>query len=361
MAIQLNNNLEISAPFPIDSRYGPFTTPETANQQISSIFRYIGLTVLVGAAPNLKEYWYKDGTGDDNLIEKRADWEDITNKPSSFTPAAHEHVAANITDLAGLLALKLDASARDAANGVAALDGNRKISSDYLPASTIATFRGSVADQAAMIALSPANVGDWCFRTDTGTTWILTTAPSSNPSSWAQMAGSSNAHTHTRSQITDFAHNHTRADIIDFALHTHSTTQLSDWTSFSNSLNFSLSGKAAVNHGHNLAQLGAEKATVYNATPPNSPSTNDRWVNTATFKEYVYLNGGWQLITGDSIGEAPQDGKKYARYNATWSEVDLVGTASAFVVDTDGNLTPNTASDIVDANWIVSSTELTPA
>jgi hypothetical protein len=48
----------------------------------------------------------------------------------------------------------------------------------------LAIHLGTVADQAAMVALSSAIPGSQCTRTDTGTIWILSASPYSNASNW---------------------------------------------------------------------------------------------------------------------------------------------------------------------------------
>ena len=74
MAIILNDNLQINAGKPIDSRY--LTTGNTAyvstgatNSAIPVPLRYTGLTVNILGT----EYWYKTGVADINLIQKKYD------------------------------------------------------------------------------------------------------------------------------------------------------------------------------------------------------------------------------------------------------------------------------------------------
>jgi hypothetical protein len=72
-------------------------------------------------------------------------------------------------------------------NGYAGLDSGGKISSSQLPDIAIVDYLGSIASQAAMLGLI-GQKGDWCIRTDTGTTFIIT---GSNPSligSWTELA-----------------------------------------------------------------------------------------------------------------------------------------------------------------------------
>jgi hypothetical protein len=54
----------------------------------------------------------------------------------------------------------------------------------------LATHLGTVADQAAMIALSTAVPGSMCTRADTATIWILSVAPFSTASNWKDTGAS---------------------------------------------------------------------------------------------------------------------------------------------------------------------------
>lgn len=104
------------------------------------------------------------------------------------TPTAHsasheqggpdeiEVAQAQVTGLASSLAGKADL-----VGGV--------VPSAQIPAIAITTFLGSVANQAAMLALD-GQLGDWAIRTDTGTTWVITGPTPTLLSSWTQMPSS---------------------------------------------------------------------------------------------------------------------------------------------------------------------------
>jgi trimeric autotransporter adhesin len=69
MAIILNDNLQINAGKPVDSKYlsstnVPYTSVSAANTAIPQSYRYIGLKVNI----NNVEYWYYNGTADVNLV-----------------------------------------------------------------------------------------------------------------------------------------------------------------------------------------------------------------------------------------------------------------------------------------------------
>jgi len=71
MAIILNDNLQINAGKPVDSKYlnatnTPYSAITEVNSAISVSYRYSGLTVNILG----EEYWYKDGITDGDLIPK---------------------------------------------------------------------------------------------------------------------------------------------------------------------------------------------------------------------------------------------------------------------------------------------------
>jgi hypothetical protein len=70
MAINLSDNIKISGPLPVDSRYFnnlvPYTSTGETNSVIVSGERYVGLTVNI----NNVEYWYASGTTDTDLVIK---------------------------------------------------------------------------------------------------------------------------------------------------------------------------------------------------------------------------------------------------------------------------------------------------
>ena len=99
-----------------------------------------------------------------------------------------------------------------AAGGVASLDGGGQVPAAQIPAIAITEYLGSVASQAAMLALS-GQKGDWCVRSDSGTTWIITGSNPSLLAGWTELvypaapvssvAGRSGTVTLTSSDLTD--------------------------------------------------------------------------------------------------------------------------------------------------------------
>ena len=70
MAILLNDNLDVAAIKPVDSRYVTYASISEANAAIPAIKRYRGLTVGVISNEILIEYWYETGITDSDLVIK---------------------------------------------------------------------------------------------------------------------------------------------------------------------------------------------------------------------------------------------------------------------------------------------------
>ena len=99
-----------------------------------------------------------------------------------------------------------------AAGGVASLDGAGQVPAAQIPAIAITEYLGTVASQSAMLALS-GQKGDWCVRSDSGTTWIITGSDPSLIGGWTELvypaapvssvAGRTGTVTLTSSDLTD--------------------------------------------------------------------------------------------------------------------------------------------------------------
>jgi hypothetical protein len=73
MAITLNDNIFTDAPKASDSRYGTYTSLADALSSVSTGNRYQGLTVGIVESGSVSEYWFKNGTTDNDLIAKIPD------------------------------------------------------------------------------------------------------------------------------------------------------------------------------------------------------------------------------------------------------------------------------------------------
>lgn len=73
-------------------------------------------------------------------------------------------------------------------SGLASLDSGGFVPVAQLPPIALSEYLGTVASQAAMLALTGQR-GDWCIRTDTSpsSTWVLNAEPSSSLANWTQL------------------------------------------------------------------------------------------------------------------------------------------------------------------------------
>lgn len=84
-------------------------------------------------------------------------------------------------------AFYLGADLRGAANGLATLGADGKLTAGQVPSIAVSDFLGSVSSQTAMLALSGQR-GDWCIRTDSPAgTWMLVADDPTSLSSWQRL------------------------------------------------------------------------------------------------------------------------------------------------------------------------------
>lgn len=88
-------------------------------------------------------------------------------------PSTHGHAISDVTGLATALGGKAD------------LVGG-KLPASQLPDLAVVDYLGAVGSQAAMLALT-GQKGDWCTRTDLGTTWVIIGTPSAL-AGWTQLS-----------------------------------------------------------------------------------------------------------------------------------------------------------------------------
>lgn len=77
-------------------------------------------------------------------------------------------------------------TAKNAANGYAGLDADAKLPTSLLPALAISEYLGSVANQAARLALT-GQKGDWCSQTDNGKVYVISGDDPSDNASWTAL------------------------------------------------------------------------------------------------------------------------------------------------------------------------------
>lgn len=89
-------------------------------------------------------------------------------------------------------ALLVPLTQKAAPDGVATLDGGGKVPQAQLPAIAISDYLGTVANQAAMLALVGQR-GDWAIRLDTGSTWVLAGDDASVLGNWQELRTAADA------------------------------------------------------------------------------------------------------------------------------------------------------------------------
>lgn len=104
--------------------------------------------------------------------------------------SANAHPTSAITDLDAELAALIPLTEKGAANGVATLDAGSKIPAAQIPALALSEFLGTVASEAAMLALVGQR-GDWCVRTDLDpdSVFILETDDPTQAANWTNVTG----------------------------------------------------------------------------------------------------------------------------------------------------------------------------
>ena len=87
VGVSFSASIVVGVNAPIDAKYGPFASVATANSEVGSTLRYLGLTVGIITAGSIVEYWYKDGILDSDLILKTPSliWANITGTPTTLS------------------------------------------------------------------------------------------------------------------------------------------------------------------------------------------------------------------------------------------------------------------------------------
>lgn len=130
------------------------------------------------------------------------------------------------------------------------LDENGKLAAAQLPALAVVEFLGTVASQAGMLALT-GQKGDWCIRTDTSTTWIITGDDPAQVSSWTQLV-------HPADAVSSVAGRTGAVTLSKADVGLSNVDNTSDANKpISTAVSQALGNKAASDHSHTPASLGA--------------------------------------------------------------------------------------------------------
>lgn len=158
------------------------------------------VTIIDGIG-NPNKFIKSDATGNTGFSD--IVWSDVQNKPVGFTPAAHTHDIADVVSgnlpaervtvtasrqfvsqgqLDQLAVAELQSN-KGLPNGYAPLDATGKINPSFLNSLNVIDVY-PVADQASMLALSAAGIGDIAYREDTQLTYMLAAMPASTLANW---------------------------------------------------------------------------------------------------------------------------------------------------------------------------------
>lgn len=107
-------------------------------------------------------------------------------KADAAQPAGAYALAADLDNVFGIATAAIPKTEKAAANGVATLGSDGKLLATQLPAIAISEFKGHVANQAAMLAIT-GETGDWVIRDDLSTVWIISGADPTQLTSWTQV------------------------------------------------------------------------------------------------------------------------------------------------------------------------------
>lgn len=161
------NDARLSANVPLLDGANVFTAADGQTVQI--------LTIGYDGASESPRLYIRDGGLTSGIAAGGATVDTLFTLPAnSGTLATTDDIDSVIVELSG------------AANGLATLDGSGKLTSSQLPDLAISDYLGSVASQAAMLALT-GQKGDWCVRSDTGSNWVITGSDPAQIGSWTQL------------------------------------------------------------------------------------------------------------------------------------------------------------------------------
>ena len=184
-----NSNTQVT-PLTLDikGRVTGVGTPQTITPAFSS---------LTGTPTTLAGYGIADAQATITGAATTIDTEDLTASKVLVSNASGKVAASDIStttlgyldatsSVQGQLDSKQATTAKNAANGYAGLDADAKLPTSLLPALAISEYLGSVANQAARLALT-GQKGDWCSQTDNGKVYVITGDDPSDNANWTAL------------------------------------------------------------------------------------------------------------------------------------------------------------------------------
>lgn len=173
--IQFSGPILVGLNQPVDVKYGPYATTAVALAEIPLTLRHIGLTVAINdTATGLKEYWFKSGTANSDLVLKDSGGGSTYVHP---TGDGNQHVPATGTTNNGRV-LKAGSTAGDISWGTLSLSD---ITQSSATLNQVATWNGT-----SWVPQTPASGGGGVTSFSAGTTGL---APSTATSGAVTLSG----------------------------------------------------------------------------------------------------------------------------------------------------------------------------
>ena len=234
-------------------------------------------------------------------------WQDVTDKPSTFTPSAHNHVVADITDLQG----KLDAKQDKLVSGtnIKTINGQEILGSGDI---VIEGGTGDVTKQYVDEQLA-LKVDKTVYEADKATFALKTEIPSieglaSKEELQNGLEGKQDKGDYAlKTELPDISGLATKAEVDETYA---KKTEIPDISN--------LATKEELEAKADASALASKQDTLVSGT--NIKTVNG---NSLLGEGNIEIQGG-----GSGIADAPSDGKKYVRQNANWVEETTVDTSN---------------------------------
>jgi len=222
------------------------------------------------------------------------------------------------------------ASEKGANSGVATLGSDGKLTASQLPDLAVSDYLGSVASQTAMLALT-GQKGDWCTRSDLGTTWVISGVNPSLITGWTELS-------YPTAPVTSVAGKTGAVSLVKGDVGLGNVDNTSDANKpISSATQTALDGKqtkitaSGITKGDGNGGITAATAGTDYLAPSAVGSTIVAQTGT---------NGAAQLPSGSTAQRPGTPAAGYIRYNATTGKFEGYGSAwgniggGAFIGDT---------------------------
>lgn len=250
------------------------------------------------------------------------------------------------------------------------------IPNSQLPSLAISEYLGTVADQTALLALSGQR-GDWAIRTDTGSTWVITTDGGSLISDWTELATPADAVSSVNGFTGTVVLGASDVGAATSAQGTLADSAVQPGDNVSTLTNDAgyigeapQDGTQYVRNNAAWEAVDVPPGTVVSNIAPTTPASGQLWYDTEDARIFVWTGTEWAdaspdagnpvVITSDTAPSAPQDGdlwfrttdgRMYVYYDdgasSQWVDANPSNSAS-YWARTGTTLSPVNAADDID-------------